>query len=98
MNKTRYFKLKPHVGLDPDGTPQPLNNIGVKIGVPHIIKNNKGEDVMKWRQETVTVKPMTKDSRIVEVTDPHIAKGILDSGHCIEIDKPSDKKLKSEGA
>ena len=90
MPKTRYFELLDHVGIDPEGNPEPLREIGVAINVP-TAKDGEIVDVA----QRVTIQPID-GTRTFAVDDPLVAGAVLDSGLVREIDPPSKTQARRQ--
>lgn len=87
MPDTAYFTLADDVGLDPDGNPEPLVEIGVTIAVPNMVA---GEIVD--RAERVTLKPIA-GTRIVKIDDQLIASALRNVPSLVETDPPKQRDL-----
>lgn len=90
MSETRYFAVRDQHGLNANGNPEPLVEIGVTIAVPVM----KGGEIIEVAERLV-LKPL-KGSRTVSTDDPRVAAA-LDAHPALEaVDKPSGKKLQAE--
>lgn len=90
MPKARYFELLDHVGIDSQGSPEPLREIGIAINVP-TAKDGEIVDVA----QRVTIQPI-ENTRTFAVDDPLVAGAILDSGLVREIDPPSKAQARRQ--
>ncbi len=83
----RYLSLNDDVGIDADGNPEPLHEVGAAVSIPTI---KDGEVVS--RDERVTVKPIAA-TRILKLDEPRIVESLLSTGHWHEIDPPAKTDL-----
>jgi hypothetical protein len=90
MPETQYFELNDDIGLNAEGNPEPLHEIGVTVAIPTM----NGDDVVSVPQRT-TVKPIP-GTRIFKTDDQVIAAAIFDSGLVHETNAPSQSQLKQE--
>lgn len=90
MPEDRYFQLNDDVGLDHEGNPQPLHEIGLAISVPTM----QGGEIVEIPQRQ-TLKPIP-GTRTFKTGDPLIASQILDAGLFHEIDPPKQADIKAE--
>lgn len=88
----RHFRLLDHIGLDADGNPQPIHEIGLSVLTPTM---KDGEIVDVAERITLNAAPGT---RIVKTADPRVADGLLASGQYEEVDPPSKRDLAKERA
>lgn len=82
-----YLELNDDVGLDADGNPEPIHEIGIAVNIPTI---KDGELVDIAQRTTVTAIPGT---RIVKTSDPMIVGALLGSGQYHETEPPSKTDL-----
>lgn len=87
----RYFKLKDHVGLDGDGNPEPINEIGVSANVPTMVGSGKDREVVAVAKR-VKVKPIP-GTRIVKTDEPVVAEALKQSGLFDESEPPAKAEV-----
>jgi hypothetical protein len=80
----RWFELAPHVGVNPDGSPQPLVEEGMRILTE--TKNARGQWVPEVR--VVRLRPAIPGSRIVQTDDEAVAALLSVAEKWREIDPP----------
>jgi hypothetical protein len=80
----RWFELAPHVGVNPDGSPQPFVEEGMRLMTE--VKSPDG----KWHydQRVVKLLPAIQGSRITCTGDAAVAACLEASGRWHEIDMP----------
>lgn len=83
-----YFELNDDVGIDPDGNPQPLHEIGLSVLVETM---QAGEVVAVPAREVLKPIPGT---RIFKTDDPRVVAAILGSGLVHETTQPNDAQLR----
>jgi hypothetical protein len=88
----RHFRLLDHVGLDADGNPEPIHEIGLAVLTP-TMKDGEIVDV----SERITLKA-APGTRVVKTDDPRVAGGLLACGLLEEIDPPTKRELAKERA
>jgi hypothetical protein len=86
----RYFEINDDVGINADGNPEPLHEIGVTVSIPTM----NGSDVVDVPQRT-TVKPIP-GTRTFKTDDPIIAQAILDSGLVHETTQLTKAEIKAQ--
>lgn len=92
-DKARYFELKPHVGCNRlTGEPEPLQEVGIKVGVPTMVKDGKGNPHPIIVPKTIRVKPTEPDGRTIKTDDVSIASALLECGSFIEVDAPKSEQ------
>lgn len=83
----RYFELDEAIGLDPDGNPEPIHEVGLAVNIPTV---KDGEIVAVASRVTVNAIPGT---RILKVDDPIVAGALAGSGQYREVDPPKKADL-----
>lgn len=86
----RHFRLLDHLGLDSEGNPEPIHEVGLAVAIPTI----RGGEIVDI-EERVTVKA-APGTRVIKTDDPLVAGALLGSGQFEEIDPPSSAQLKKE--
>lgn len=86
----RHFRLLDHIGLDADGNPEPIHEIGLAVLIP-TMKDGKIIDV----PERITLNAAA-GTRVVKTDDPRVAGALLQSGQYEEVDAPSRRALAKE--
>lgn len=86
----RYLQLNDDLGLNAEGNPEPIHEIGVALAVPTAV----GGEIVDVPQR-VTVKPIP-GTRTVKTDDPLIYHGLLSSGQYHEVDPPTRTDLTKE--
>lgn len=87
-----YLQLNDDIGLNAEGNPEPIHEVGVALAVPTMVEG----DIVDVPQR-VTVHPIP-GTRTIKTDDPLIAAGLLSSGQYHEVDPPTQKDLKKERA
>jgi hypothetical protein len=93
MAEDTYFELNEDVGLDADGNPEPIVEIGVAIAVP-VLKGGEIVDV----PQRVSVKAIKSGSRIVKTDNPSVAGALRQHGGLTEIEAPSDAQVRKSAS
>lgn len=97
----QYFVLRDDVGVTADGNLEPLHEIGIVVAVPIMRGGELVEDPHRYvvrpaesigDGEYARVIPGT---RLVHVTDPRVAQGLVQTGLFAETDPPT-KKIQAE--
>lgn len=83
----RYFQLNDDVGLNANGHPEPLHEIGLAVTT---VSMQAGEVVEL--PDRVTIKPIA-GTRTFKHDDPRVAAAMLDSGLVHEIDPPTNTQI-----
>lgn len=86
---TRHFELLEHIGLDVDGNPEPIVEVGLTLRVPEM---RGGELVIV--EKPVRLEPLP-GTRVVATDDPMVAAGLLDSGQYREVDTPTKRQVRA---
>jgi hypothetical protein len=88
----RHFRLLDHIGLDADGNPQPIHEVGLAVLTPTM---KDGEVVDVSERITLNAAPGT---RVQKTSDPRVAEALLASGQYEETEAPSKRDLAKERA
>lgn len=89
-SNARYFKLHDDIGVDKDGNPEPIHEVGITFLT---VAMRDGEPVQSTDREVLKPIPGT---RTLKTTDPRVAEQLLSSGQYDEVDAPSKTALKKE--
>lgn len=83
----RWFELAPHVGVDPDGSPQPFVEEGIRLMTEE--RNEHGQWVPT--QLVYRLRPAIPGSRVIAIDEqqhPALAAVIAEAHRWNEIDPP----------
>lgn len=89
-NTFRYFELLDHIGVEADGSLQPLKEEGLTLQVLSKVRG----DQLVYKPKTVRLRPFAPKAhpRIIKTDDPVIAMLLLELSKYREVDPPESEQ------
>lgn len=94
---TVYLELLPTIGIDSEGLPEPLKEVGLPVTIQRLVKGEVVETATSIRiqphADPKRDQPgrIVPDTRIVATSEPRVVQALLESGQYLLTDPPGQK-------